>query len=96
MKRTFDFNRCTKEQLVRFHELYHKPNSSGPLSEITRDIEATAEVKLRTRAEVDADIAKVIREYYKDCKRIEPGPNWDSMSMYKTELDTLCTEETQG
>ena len=53
--------------------------------------------KLRTRAEVDAEIATVIRDYHRHITR--PGwkeqPDWDSFSVgQKNELNQLCAEPT--
>jgi hypothetical protein len=103
----YDFNKCTKEQLVKFTEYHTQPASqlritneewNNQYKNICRDIYATAEVKLRTRAEVDADIAKVIRDYVR-LTGLMPGEmgcgkTW--LTQTQPSLKTLLNEETQG
>jgi hypothetical protein len=90
----YDFNKCTKEQLVAFARTALTGGFSPCYREVKEEIIKTAEVKLRTRSEVDADIAKVIREYHGGLAICAfQGPLW---SIAAGELDKLCKEETQG
>jgi hypothetical protein len=94
----YDFNKCTKEQLVEFFETCYRGNFDIILRNYDKakmKVFQAAEVKLRTRAEVDADIAKVIREYHKGIAICGfQGPIW--INCIAPELDRLCKEETQG
>jgi hypothetical protein len=96
----YDFNKCTKEQLVQHLSIAYgsiKVDSYEKEYHKTRDdMLKTAEVKLRTRAEVDADIAGLVRKYSKEYHRGYGGPNWDGLAMYASSLNRLCEEETQG
>jgi hypothetical protein len=91
----YDFNKCTKEQLASYAEAALV--GYGHYGKAKDDVLSTAEVKLRTRAEVDADIAKVIREYaaqyHVNGKRNLEGFGFDyRLNM----LQDLVNEETQG
>lgn len=57
-----------------------------------------ATTPLRTRAEVDAEIATLVRDYHRHITR--PGwkklPDWDSFSTEQTnDLNRLCSEPTR-
>lgn len=93
----YDFNKCTKEQLVclmdlynshmvYLMDLYHSQNKSVEFAIHLKNVQMTAEVKLRTRAEVDADIAKAVRAY---CG------GHDGWSGVTSQLRKLVDEETQ-
>jgi hypothetical protein len=81
----YDFNKCTKEQLVEYMSQRFSredPNTSFDVDLIK--ILRTAEVKLRTRQEINNEIANIIR--YQD---------WFSHGVV-VELNKLCKEEHSG
>jgi hypothetical protein len=81
----YDFNKCTKEQLVEYMSQRFSredPNTSFDVNLIK--ILRTAEVKLRTRQEINNEIANIIR--YQD---------WFSHGVV-VELNKLCKEEHSG
>jgi hypothetical protein len=90
----YDFNKCTKEQLVQWAEV-SLTDISANYSVRKNNILNSAEVKPRTRAEVDADIAKVIRGYRDRMSFKDPSFNCMKGEEFG-ELNRLCSEETQG
>jgi hypothetical protein len=91
----YDFNKCTKEQLVKCLNMYHDA-PGNEWFDYKKELDKVAEVKLRTRAEVDADIAKVIRDYHA-LNSSSGTSKFSSFNKYVIqELNKLCTEETQG
>jgi hypothetical protein len=91
----YDFNKCTKEQLVKLMQAYYELPGSNWF-DCKNELESIAEVKLRTRAEVDSDIAKVIREYH-ERNNCSGTAQFSSFHKYAVqELNKLCAEETQG
>jgi hypothetical protein len=94
----YDFDKVSKQQFVDYFKgRYSHEDAEGCFCPFKRSILKTAEVKLRTRAEVDADIAKVIREYYKDfgAGRHTTYQNLETYG-FPEKLNRLMEEETQG
>jgi hypothetical protein len=95
----YDFNKVSKESMVEFFNAYTKSGQVRGDSwwNAWNNVREAAEVKLRTRAEVDADIAKVIREYHNEfglTNISNLAVVWNTVSVPK--LKTLVNEETEG
>jgi hypothetical protein len=99
MDKKYDFNKCSKEQLVKYAEAA-LVNDCSNYGKAKDELLIAAEVKLRTRAEVDADLAKVIRDYH-SYHYYGSDLNFDRMHQndeypYSEKLNMLCKEETKG
>jgi wyosine [tRNA(Phe)-imidazoG37] synthetase (radical SAM superfamily) len=94
----YDFNKCTKETLVALAEASHGVKPTEVYIKALDAVQREAMIKLRNRAEVDADIAKVIREYHNefDCNTAVCFDSLKSFRDSKDKINKLCKEETQG
>jgi hypothetical protein len=88
MDKKYDFNKCSKEQMAEYLTVafgsIKEPEYSERYYKTKKVILNTAEVKLRTRQEINNEIANIIR--YQD---------WFSHGVV-AELNKLCKEEHSG